>query len=140
MAFTVIDTQGATFQREDTTLSPVTFVTVAGLVNIGEVGVERSLIDTTNLASTLREYKGAIPDGAEIDLDFQYDSDEAGQTGLKTDLDNNTVRNFKINIQDSPVAVFAFSGLVISWKISNPIDQVVPLTVRVKITGTLTIT
>ena len=140
MPFNVIDTQGATFQREDLTLSPTAFVTVAGLVNIGEVGVERSLIDTTNLASTIREYKGAIPDGAEIDLDFQYDSDEAGQTGLKTDLDNNTVRNFRINIQDSPVALFAFQGLVISWKISNPIDQVVPLSVRVKITGSLTIT
>ena len=138
MPFGTIDTQGATFQREDLTLSPPTFVTVAGLVNIGEVGVERSLIDTTNLASTIREYKGAIPDGAEIDLDFQYDA-STQQVGLKADLDNNTVRQFKINIQDSPVKVFAFAGLVISWKISNPIDQVVPLTVRVKITGSLTI-
>ena len=133
-----IDTQGATFQRGDAA-SPEVFTTVDGLVNIGETGVERSLIDTTNLASTLREYKGAIPDGAEIDLDFQYTA-SAPQAGLKTDLDANTVRNFKINIQDSPVVVFAFSGLVISWKISNPIDNVVPLAVRVKITGSLTIT
>ena len=134
-----IDTQGATFQRLDTSLSPDTYVTVDGLVNIGETGVERSLIDTTNLASTLREYKGAIPDGAEIDLDFQYDA-SAPQTALKTNLDNNTVGTFRINIQDSPVKVFQFSGLVISWKISNPIDNVVPLAVRVKITGSLTIT
>ncbi len=134
-----IDTQGATFQRGDGA-SPEVFTTVTQLVNIGEVGSERALIDTTNLASTLREYKGAIPDGAEIQLDFQYDSDEAGQTGLKTDLDANTVRNYQINIQDSPVAVFAFSGLVIDWKISNPLDNVVPLSVRIKITGTLTIT
>ena len=133
-----IDTQGATFQRGDAA-SPEVFTTVPGLVNIGEVGVERSLIDTTNLASTIREYKGAIPDGAEIDLDFQYDA-STQQVGLKADLDNNTGRQFKINIQDSPVKVFAFAGLVISWKISNPIDQVVPLTVRVKITGSLTIT
>ncbi len=133
-----IDTQGATFQRGDAA-SPEVFITVPGLVNIGETGVERSLIDTTNLASTLREYKGAIPDGAEIDLDFQYDA-TAQQVGLKTDLDNNTVRQFQINIQDSPVIVFAFAGLVISWKISNPIDNVVPLAVRVKITGSLTIT
>ncbi len=133
-----IDTQGATFQRGDAA-SPEVFTTVDGLVNIGETGVERSLIDTTNLASTLREFKGAIPDGAEIDFDFQYTA-SAPQAGLKTDLDANTVRNFKINIQDSPVVVFAFSGLVISWKISNPIDNVVPLAVRVKITGSLTIT
>ena len=135
----VIDTQGATFQRGDGA-SPEIFTTVTQLVNIGEVGVERSLIDVTNLASTIREFKGAIPDGAEIQLDFQYDSDEAGQTGLKTDLDANTVRNYRINIQDSSVAVFAFSGLVTSWQISNPIDNVVPLSVRVKITGSLVIT
>ena len=133
-----IDTQGATFQRGDAA-SPEVFTTVDGLVNIGEVGVERSLIDTTDLASTIREWKGAIPDGAEIDLDFQYDA-TAQQSGLKSDLDANTVRNFQINVQDSPVKVFAFQGLVISWKISNPIDQVVPLSVRVKITGSLTIT
>jgi len=134
-----IDTQGATFERQNTALSPVAYVAVSQLVNIGEVGVERSLIDVTNLASSIREYKGAIPDGAEIDLDFQYDSDDVEQTGLKTDLDNNTVRNFRINIQDSPVAVFTFAGLVTSWKIANPIDNVVPLTVRVKITGSLSI-
>ncbi len=133
-----IDTQGATFQRGDAA-SPEVFTTVPGLVNIGETGVERSLIDTTNLASTLREWKGASPDGAEIDLDFQYDA-TAQQAGLKADLDANTVRNFQINIQDSPVKVFAFQGLVISWKVSNPIDAVVPLAVRVKITGSLTIT
>ena len=134
-----IDTQGATFQRGDGA-SPEIFTTVTQLVNIGEVGVERSLIDVTNLASTIREFKGAIPDGAEIQLDFQYDSDDAGQTGLKTDLDANTVINYRINIQDSPVAVFAFQGLVIAWQISNPIDNVVPLSVRVKITGSLVIT
>ncbi len=135
----VIDTQGALFKRGDAA-SPEVFTTITQLVNIGEVGVERSLIDVTNLASTIREYRAAIADGAEIDLDFQYDSDDAQQTGLKTDLDNATVRNFTITIQDSPVALFSFSGLVTSWKISNPIDQVVPLTVRVKITGSLSIT
>ena len=133
-----IDTQGALFKRGDGS-SPESFTTISQLVNIGEVGVERSLIDVTNLASTIREYKGAIPDGAEIDLDFQYDSDDAQQTGLKTDLDANTVRNFTITIQDSPIALFSFAGLVTSWKIANPIDNVVPLTVRVKITGSLTV-
>lgn len=139
MAFQVIDTQGATFQSSNSD-SPEIFTTIDGLVNIGDVGVERSLIDVTNLASTLREFKGAIPDGAEIQLDFQYDSGEVSQALLKTDLDNNATRGYRINIQDSPVAVFAFTGLVISWQISNPIDNVVPLSVRVKITGSLSIT
>ena len=135
-----IDTQGAVLQRQNLALSPVAYETVGQLVNIGEVGVERALIDVTNLASTLREYKGAIPDGSEIDFDLQYDPDDTKQTGLKTDLDNNTVRLFKVLLGDSPATDFSFSGLVISWKINNPIDNIVPLAVRIKITTSLTIT
>ena len=135
-----LDTQGIVFARQDLGLSPVAFVAVGQVVNIGEVGVERALIDTTTLASTLREYKVAIPDGSEIDFDIQYDSGDSPQTGLKVDLDAGTVRLFQITLTDSPATVFAFSGLVISWKIGAPIDNVVPLTVRVKITTSLTIT
>ena len=139
MSINTVTTQGTTFQRGDAA-SPEVFTTVTQLINVGEVGVERALIDITNLSSTLRQYKGAIPDGSEIDLDFHYDGVELAQAGLKTDLDNNTSRNFRINIQDSPVKVFAFTGLVIAWKIGAPIDAVVPLTVRIKITTSLTIT
>ena len=135
-----VDTQGVVFAREDTTLSPIAFVTVPQLVNIGDVGVERALIDVTNLASTLREYKVAIPDGAEIDFDFQYGGvTDLVQKALKTDLDAGTVRNFKVTLTDSPATVWSFSGLVTAFRIGVPIDQVVPLTVRIKITTTLTI-
>ena len=135
-----LETQGVVFAREDVSLSPIAFVTVPQLVNLGEVGVERSLIDVTNLASTLREYKVAIPDGAEIDLDFQYGGKaDLVQAALKTDLDNGTVRNFQVTLTDSPATVWAFSGLVTAFKIGAPIDSVTPLTVRVKITTTLTI-
>jgi hypothetical protein len=98
-----LETQGVVFSREDTALSPVAFVTVGQVVNIGEVGVERALIDVTNLASTLREYKVAIPDGAEIDFDLQYGGKaDTVQAALKTDLDAGTVRNFEITLTDSP--------------------------------------
>jgi hypothetical protein len=134
-----IDTQGTVLQSSDAA-SPEVFLPIGQLVNIGEVGVERALIDVTNLASTLREYKGAIPDGSEIDLDFQYDSGSAKQTLMKTDIDANTVRNYKVLLSDSPPTDFSFPALVISWKIGSPIDEVVPLTVRIKITGSLSIT
>ena len=134
-----IDTQGTVLQSSDAA-SPEVFAAIGQLVNIGEVGVERALIDVTNLASILREYKGAIPDGSEIDLDFQYDSSNAKQTLMKTDIDADTVRNYKVLLSDSPPTDFSFPALVISWKIGAPIDNVVPLTVRIKITGSLTIT
>ncbi len=133
-----IDTQAAVLGAGNAA-SPEVFTTIAQLVNIGEVGVERSLIDTTNLASTIREYKGAIPDGTEVDFDFQYDPDNAQQTALKTRLDANTTINYRVTLSDSPATTFTFAGLVVSWKISNPIDNIVPLAVRIKVTGSLTV-
>ena len=135
---TTVDSQGAVLGAGDAA-SPEAFTTIAQLVNIGEIGVERALIDITNLASTLREYKGAIPDGSEIDFDFQYDPDNAQQTALKTRLDANTTINYRVTLSDSPATTFTFAGLVISWKINNPIDNIVPLAVRIKITGSLTV-
>ena len=135
-----IDSQGVVFAREDTTLSPVAFVAVPQVVNISEVGVERALIDKTNLASTLREYAVAIPDGSELDIDLQYGGvADLVQAALKTDHDAGTVRNFSITLTDSPATVWTFAGLVIAFKIGVPIDNVIPLTVRVKMTTTLTI-
>ncbi len=135
-----IDSQGVVFAREDTTLSPIAFVAVPQVVNISEVGVERALIDKTNLASTLREYAVAIPDGSELDIDLQYGGvTDLVQAALKTDHDAGTVRNFKITLTDSPATVWTFSGLVIAFKIGIPIDNVIPLTVRIKMTTSLLI-
>ena len=136
---TTVPTQGSVLQSSDAA-SPETFAAVGQLVDIGELGVERALIDVTNLASTLRQYRGAIPDGSEMDLTFQYDPDNAKQTLMKTDIDADTVRNYKVLLSDSPATDFSFTALVISWKIGGPIDEVVPLNVRIKITGSLTIT
>ena len=130
-----LETQAVVFAREDTLISPVAYIAVPQVVNIGEVGSERSLIDVTNLASTLREYAVAIPDGAEIDIDLQYGGiADLVQGALKTDLDNGTVRNFRVTLTDSPATTWTFAGLVTSFKIGVPIDSVVPLTVRIKIT------
>ena len=135
-----LTTQGVTFARQDLTLSPVAYVAIPQILNIGEVGSERSLIDVTNLASTLREYAVAIPDGAEIDLDFQYGGKaDLVQAALKTDMDAGTVRSFRVTLTDSPATTWTFSGLVTSFKIGAPIDSVVPLTVRIKITALLVV-
>ena len=135
-----LTTQGVVFAREDTTLSPVAYVAVPQIVNIGEVGVERSLIDVSNLASTIREYAVPIPDASEIDLDFQYGGKaDLVQAALKTDHDAGTVRNFRVTLTDSPATTWTFAGLVTAFKIGAPVDSVVPLTVRVKITNSLVV-
>jgi len=136
---TTYTTQGMTVGRGDAG-SPETYTTIPQITNIGSVGQSRSLIDVTNLSSTAREYKKAIKDGAEIQLEMQYDPNDASHTGLKADNDSESARNFRITFTDSPATKFDFAALVTNWAVTNlGIDQVAMLNVTLKPTGDITI-
>lgn len=136
MAYT--ETQGTTLGRGDGS-SPESYTTVGQVVSITSIGQSRSLIDVTNLASTAREYKMAIKDGLELSFTIQYDPTDTQQTGLRSDMDNATVRSFQITFaDDSPSATATFNALVTNWSLDAEIDQVVQGTVTLKPTGDFT--
>jgi hypothetical protein len=116
------------------------FTEIPGVTAISELGQSRGLIDVTNLRSSAREYRGALKDGQQIGLTIQYDPDDATQAALKTDLNNDTRRNFKVELSNSPPEIWTFTALVMGWSISAGIDAVYVLTVSLKPTGDITIT
>lgn len=119
--------------------SPLTYTTIGQVTSITPVGQNRSLIDVTNLASSAREYKKAIKDGQEINLTIQYDPDDTGHANLRTDLNAETARGYRITFTDSPAQTITFNALVTNWSITNvSIDQVLTLEVTMKPTGDLT--
>ncbi len=129
---------GTTIGRGDAA-SPEVFSTIAQVTSITPVGQTRGLIDVTNLSSTAREYKKAIKDGQEINLSIQYDPDDSGHAGLRTDMDAETARNFEVTLTDSPAQTITFAALVTNWSITNiVIDGVYTLEVTLKPTGDLT--
>ena len=115
--------------------SPEVFAQVTQTTGITPLGKTRSLIDITNHASTVREYSVAIPDGSELQVEVQYDPDDLQQTGCFTDLSNGVARNFRIDMADSPSTQWSFTALVTRWELGFPIDNVVPLTMTLKVTG-----
>jgi hypothetical protein len=136
----------ASFVTEDTVLkrgdgaSPEQFSTVPQITSIDPVGFQRSLIDVTNLSSSQREYKLALKDGQEINVELQYDPGEATHTGFRDDNENGTARNIQIVFPTSPEETWTGAVLVMNWTIGAQIDNVIPLRLTLKPTGAFTIT
>jgi hypothetical protein len=130
---------GTTLSRQNDA-SPQVYEAIPQLTTIGQVGVERALIDVTNLSSTLREYKKAIADGLELQCVAQYDPDNAVHAALKTDADAETARSFKVTLTDSPAQTITFNAMVTRWVVSSlEIDNVVTLEFTLKPTGSMVI-
>jgi len=128
------ETQGTKLYRGDGG-APESFTEIPQVTSIDPVGASRSLIDVTHLGSTSREYKMALKDGQEINVEAWYDPSDAQHAGLRDDLDNGTERNFKIELTDSPATEITFAALVMSWSIGAPIDNVYPLRLTLKPSG-----
>jgi len=129
---------GVTLSRSNQD-SPLTYSAIAQITSITPVGQTRSLIDVTNLSSTAREYKKAIKDGQEINMTIQYDPDDTGHAALKTDMNAETARSYRVTLTDSPAQTITFDALVMNWSITNvSIDNVLTLEVTMKPTGDLT--
>jgi len=130
------ETQGTTLKRGDGG-APEVFAEVPLITNIDPIGVARSLQDVTHLKSTAREYRLQIKDGQEINVEGFYDPSDAQHEGLRSDLDDGTRRNFKIELTDGPATVISFTALVTNWSLGVPIDNVYPLRFTLKPTGDL---
>ena len=126
---------GTTIARSNSD-SPLTYTNIPQVTSIGSVGTDRGLIDVTNLASTRREYKKAIPDGLEIQIVAQYDPDHATHTALRTDRDSEDAVGFKVTFPDSPATTVTFDAQVTNWTVTSiEIDNVLQLNVTLKPTG-----
>lgn len=133
----------ATFLANGTTVarqndaSPQAYVAVTQVTVIGDVGEERGLIDVTNLSSTLREWKKAIPDGLELQCSAQWDEGDATQVSIRdTDLDADTARSWQVTFPDSPATTATFNALVTRAVIANAeIDNVLQFQWTLKPTG-----
>ena len=107
--------------------------------SIDPVGFTRTLVDVTTLCSEAHEYRLALKDGQEINVEAFYDPDDSVQEMLRTALNNGTTLAFKITLSDdSPATDITFNALVTAWSIGAAVDGVYPLRITLKPTGPLT--
>jgi predicted secreted protein len=139
---TTFEAQGTQFMRANigSPSSPDDYTNIC-VNSIDPIGFARSLIDVTTLCSDAREYRLAIKDGQEINIEAFYDPTNSSHAGLRDDLTNGTIRAFKIVLtDDSPSQEITFDALVMNWSIGASVDNVYPLRVTLKPTGDLVFT
>lgn len=115
--------------------SPEAFDNMCSVVDFGEVGEEKPLIDITTLCSEGREYRNGLADGVEISLVCNYESGDAQIAGLYADYQADALRNFRIVTTDSPGDQIDFAAIVRAWKIGAPVGEKSSVTFTLKISG-----
>jgi hypothetical protein len=127
------------FKYLNTAVSPNAYTTLDAVIDFGEFGETKPLIDITAQTSTGREYRNGLSDGIEIPLSMNFHGNTANVTSfntLFTAYTNNTTLGFQISVLNaSPQFGFRFNGTVNSWRLSGQIGEKATATFSIKISG-----
>lgn len=140
MATKAKSTRGIQLQRGDGGGTEV-FTTIGEVTNIKGPSEKAGQLDATSFDSTAMEFIAGLSDPGEITFDVNFVGSDAQQQGLRTDLRNGTLRNFKLKLNDhatTPTTV-AFAAIVTSApELSGSVNQVLKGSCSLKISGTPT--
>lgn len=138
MATAAVKGIGTLLQRGDGG-GPEVFTTIAEVLSITGPTETRETIDVTNMdsAGNRREKISALIDSGSVSFDMNFTGADAEQNGLKTDMDNGTLRNFKI-IMPGAVRTFDFAALVTEISKNFPVDSQITASVTLEISGDVT--
>lgn len=132
-----IETQGVQIQRGNGAASEI-FTTIAEITDFDGPGGSASEIDTTSLDSTAREFLMGLKDEGQFTFNCNLVPSDTAQTGLRTDRDNRTLRNFKVILTDASSTTLTFSAYVMGFSISGAVDDKIGASVTLRISGAVT--
>lgn len=113
--------------------SPIVYTHVKEVLGIPPVVQEAPEIDVTSLDSQAREYIGALPTGDELDLEFNWIGDDAGQIALGAAKDAGTATPFRVDFPDG--TRLEFTAVVRSFGPGAAIDEQIKGSAKLKISG-----
>lgn len=114
MATKAKSSKGTKIQRGDGGGSEV-FTTVGEVMQFSGPSEAVDDIDVTSFDSVAKEFiSTGQPDAGEVKFDVNFVGGDAQQQGLRTDLRNGTLRNFKVILNDhvSTPTTFSFAAIV----------------------------
>lgn len=114
-----------------------TFAAIAEVKSISGPQISMEFIDATHMESPsgYREVLPSFKDGGEVSFDVNFLPANSTQTGLTTDFENQTLRNFKIVWPDAAPTTWAFSAYITGFQPNASIDDVLSASVTLKISG-----
>lgn len=140
MATKAKSTKGVKLQRGDGGGSEV-FTTIAEVTNIKGPGEKAPQLDATSFDSTAMEFIAGLSDNGELTFDVNFVGSDAQQQGLRTDLRNGTLRNFKLILNDhatTPTTITFAAIVTAAPELSGSVNQVMKGSCSLKISGSAT--
>ena len=132
-----INAQGVELRRGNGA-SPETFVIVGEITQFDGLGGSASVIDVSTLQSVAKEKRAGLPDEGQFTFQMNLDPSDVQQNALRADRAARVLRNFRLVLTDSSNTTLQFSALVLEFKISGAVDQVVKASVTLEISGAVT--
>jgi hypothetical protein len=102
-----------------------TYVTVGQLLELGDIGSNRSLIDVTAHGDEWNDYLAGIQDGTELAVRFAYDPADGQQIAIKGDYDTGAIKKFHLenpDITPTTNAGVELNAIVTGFVYRSPID------------------
>lgn len=130
-----LKSQGTVIKRGNGA-SPEVFTAIAEVNNISGPSSSASVIDVTHLSSTAKEKRVGLIDNGQVTLECNLIPSDGPQDGLRDDLTNGTLRNFRVELTDSPQTVASFAAFVTAYAVGGlQVDSKVTLSVTLDISG-----
>jgi predicted secreted protein len=124
--------------------TPETFGTIAEVLDIDgpDLGLDTEEVTSHDSANGWSEHIGTILNGGEVSFDVNFvptDATHDTSTGLQGDMIDRTLRNFQLVLPDSGTTTYAFAALVTGFKAAEPVKGALRASVKLKISGAVTL-
>jgi len=120
--------------------APETFATISEVKNITALNLTIETLDATSHSSAggYREWLPSFKDAGQVTAEMNFvpsDPNQNPTTGLISDFDNRTLRNFEIEFPDIAGTTVSFAAYVTGFQINAPIDGILSANLTLRITG-----
>jgi hypothetical protein len=110
---------------------------IAGVTDISGPNESLTMLDSTNLQSSVMTRIAGLVDSGEVNLTIDYDPDDTEHALLRTRLTGRTSDTFVISWPDTSPTTFTFTAFVSSFQPSAGTNDKLTASVTLTITGSI---
>lgn len=118
-----------------TAYASATFKTIGGVLNIPELGGDRSVIDTTDLSSTAKTKLPGLIDNGSITFNLNYLEGDQGQDEAQEAFGSGELRWIKVTLPSPAAKAWHCMGFVKGFKVSGDMDAKIAASLAVELSG-----
>ena len=117
--------------------SPEVYTALAEVIGLSGPGLSMDTVEATHTesANAAKEYIAGLIDAGELSIDANFLPANATQTGVISDWQNRTTRNFQIVWPDTANTTWSFTGFITNFEPASPIEDRMTASITIKLTG-----